>query len=64
MEDSLRDELEKWLRSPPDMAQKQHETQNLQKEGTGLWLVDSAKFINWQDNPGPLWIQGACKVPF
>ncbi|KAJ7434118.1 ankyrin repeat-containing domain protein [Mycena galericulata] len=49
--------LERWLRSPPDMGHKQHDTQKLRKEGTGHWFLDG-KFIEWQDNPGSLWIQG------
>ncbi|KAJ7434133.1 hypothetical protein B0H11DRAFT_2296458 [Mycena galericulata] len=50
--------LERWLRSPPDMGQKQHDTQKLRKEGTGHWFLDGNAFIEWQDNPGSLWIQG------
>ncbi|KAJ7434127.1 hypothetical protein B0H11DRAFT_2258741 [Mycena galericulata] len=50
--------LERWLRSPPDMGQKQHDTQKLRKEGTGHWFLDGDTFIKWQDNPGSLWIQG------
>ncbi|KAJ7434124.1 ankyrin repeat-containing domain protein [Mycena galericulata] len=40
------------------MGQKQHDTQKLRKEGTGHWFLDSDEFIEWQDNPGSLWIQG------
>jgi hypothetical protein len=61
---SLVEKLEKWLRSPPDMAQKQLQTKNLRKKGTGLWLLDNLDFIDWQDNPGLLWIRGACKPLF
>ncbi|KAJ7464497.1 hypothetical protein FB451DRAFT_440150 [Mycena latifolia] len=53
----LEEKLEKWLQSP-SMKQKQLDTQNLRKEGTGLWLLDGDKFIEWQDHPGSLWIQG------
>ncbi|KAJ7900710.1 hypothetical protein B0H14DRAFT_1457747 [Mycena olivaceomarginata] len=53
--------LEKWLRSPPDMAQKQHDTQKLRKEGTGCWFLDGSTFVEWQDIPGSLWIQGSCR---
>ncbi|KAJ7246198.1 ankyrin repeat-containing domain protein [Mycena rebaudengoi] len=51
--------LEEWLKSPPDMRQKQHETQKLRKEGTGRWFLEGNTFIEWQDNAGLLWIQGA-----
>ncbi|KAJ7769707.1 hypothetical protein B0H14DRAFT_352620 [Mycena olivaceomarginata] len=51
--------LEKWLRLPPDMLQKQHDTQKLHKEGTGCWFLDGSTFVEWQDNPGSLWIQGS-----
>ncbi|KAJ7768687.1 hypothetical protein DFH07DRAFT_954580 [Mycena maculata] len=40
------------------MKQKQAETQKLRKEGTGRWLLDGEKFIEWQDNAGSLWIVG------
>jgi hypothetical protein len=43
------------------MAQKQHETQKLRKEGTGGWFLDGNAFIKWQDNPGSLWIRGNCE---
>ncbi|KAJ7245617.1 ankyrin repeat-containing domain protein [Mycena haematopus] len=52
------EKLEKWLRSPPDMKEKQHDTEKLCMEGTGQWLLDSASFIEWEDNPGVLWIEG------
>ncbi|KAJ7840188.1 hypothetical protein B0H14DRAFT_2587584 [Mycena olivaceomarginata] len=43
------------------MRTKQHETQTLRKPGTGDWLLNGATFIEWQDHPGSLWIQGNCK---
>ncbi|KAJ7118134.1 hypothetical protein C8R44DRAFT_673631, partial [Mycena epipterygia] len=52
------EKLEKWLGPPPDMLKKQHDTQELHKEGTGRWLLDGTQFIEWQDNSGALWIQG------
>ncbi|KAJ7846468.1 hypothetical protein B0H13DRAFT_2093166 [Mycena leptocephala] len=54
--------IEKWLGPPPDMLQKQHDTQELHKEGTGRWLLDGDQFIEWQDNPGALWIRGPCRL--
>ncbi|KAJ7269755.1 ankyrin repeat-containing domain protein [Mycena rebaudengoi] len=53
------DKLERWLRSPPDMAQKQHDMQALRQEGTGKWFLEGDKFVYWQDHPGSLWIQGS-----
>ncbi|KAJ6487633.1 ankyrin repeat-containing domain protein [Mycena sanguinolenta] len=55
----LEKKLEEWLRSPPDMRQKQHETQKLRQEGTGRWFLEGNAFVEWEDNPGLLWIQGA-----
>ncbi|KAJ7260217.1 ankyrin repeat-containing domain protein [Mycena rebaudengoi] len=56
---AVADKLERWLRFPPDMQQKQHDTQKLRKElDTGRWFLECPAFIQWQDNPGSLWIQG------
>ncbi|KAJ7114802.1 hypothetical protein C8R44DRAFT_709937 [Mycena epipterygia] len=55
---SFAKKLREWLRYPPDMAEKQHETQKLHHEGTGSWFLDSRQFSEWQDNSGSLWIQG------
>ncbi|KAJ7498167.1 ankyrin repeat-containing domain protein [Mycena galericulata] len=55
---AVEEKLEKWLQSPPDMRQKQHETQKLRKEGTGRWFLEGEMFMDWQDNPSSLWIQG------
>ncbi|KAJ7769559.1 ankyrin repeat-containing domain protein [Mycena maculata] len=52
------DRLEKWLHSPPDMAQKLYDTEKLRMQGTGLWFLEGEQFIEWQDNPGVLWIKG------
>ncbi|KAJ7445595.1 ankyrin repeat-containing domain protein [Mycena latifolia] len=54
----VEEKLEKWLKSPPDMKQKQFDTQKLRKEGTGLWLLEGNSFMHWQDTPGSLWIRG------
>ncbi|KAJ6504050.1 ankyrin repeat-containing domain protein [Mycena vulgaris] len=56
---SLEEKLEKWLVCP-DMKQKQLETLELRHEGTGHWLLEGHRFIQWQDNPGLLWIRGPC----
>ncbi|KAJ6465578.1 hypothetical protein DFH09DRAFT_1295347 [Mycena vulgaris] len=53
----LEEKLEKWL-ACPDMKQKQLETLELRHKGTGHWLLEGHKFIQWQDNPGSLWIWG------
>ncbi|KAJ7127801.1 ankyrin repeat-containing domain protein [Mycena epipterygia] len=50
--------IEKWLGPPPDMAKKQHDTLELHKAGTGRWFLKGSEFMEWQDNPGALWIQG------
>ncbi|KAF8184630.1 hypothetical protein K438DRAFT_1837602 [Mycena galopus ATCC 62051] len=53
----VQDKLEKWIQCP-DMKQKQHETEKIRKEGTGLWFIESETFIEWQDKPGSLWVEG------
>ncbi|KAJ6609563.1 ankyrin repeat-containing domain protein [Mycena sp. CBHHK59/15] len=55
---ALEEKLQKWLQFPPDMTEKQHATQELHKEGTGRWLLDGGQFVEWQNYPGYLWIQG------
>ncbi|KAF7349543.1 Ankyrin repeat-containing domain protein [Mycena sanguinolenta] len=52
------EKLEKWLQFPPDMKQKQHVTEQLHMEGTGQWFLQNKKFIEWEDNPGVLWVEG------
>ncbi|KAJ7482175.1 ankyrin repeat-containing domain protein [Mycena galericulata] len=52
------EKLEKWLRTPPDMTQKHHDTEKLRKDSTGLWFLEGNQFIEWQDNAGVLWIEG------
>ncbi|KAJ7773701.1 hypothetical protein DFH07DRAFT_711731, partial [Mycena maculata] len=52
--------LQEWLQYPPDMAEKQHETQKLHHEGTGRWFLDSVEFDHWKisENSTSLWIKG------
>ncbi|KAJ6476820.1 hypothetical protein C8R45DRAFT_365498 [Mycena sanguinolenta] len=50
--------LEEWLQCPPDMRQKQHDTEKLRTEGTGQWFLEDKRFIEWEDNPGVLWVEG------
>ncbi|KAJ7192813.1 hypothetical protein GGX14DRAFT_324553, partial [Mycena pura] len=47
-----------WLRFPPDMTEKQNNTQNLHQKGTGNWLLDDDRFVEWQNYAGSLWIHG------
>ncbi|KAJ7759431.1 ankyrin repeat-containing domain protein [Mycena maculata] len=55
---AVEEKLEKWLEFPPAMKQKQHDTEALRKEGTGRWFLEDTKFVEWQNNPGLLWIEG------
>ncbi|KAJ7020640.1 hypothetical protein C8F04DRAFT_1274856 [Mycena alexandri] len=57
-ENVTREKLEKWLGSPPDMKQMQHDTEQLRTEGTGQWFFQDEKFIEWENNAGMLWIEG------
>ncbi|KAF8193116.1 ankyrin repeat-containing domain protein [Mycena galopus ATCC 62051] len=58
LEKLLAEKLEKWLGSPPDMKQKQHDTAQLHKQGTGKWFLESEKFVEWEQNAGSLWVEG------
>ncbi|KAF8184506.1 ankyrin repeat-containing domain protein [Mycena galopus ATCC 62051] len=53
------EKLEEWLELPPDMKRKQHDTEKLHMKGTGRWLLESDKFIEWEENGGVLWIEGS-----
>ncbi|KAJ7279603.1 hypothetical protein C8J57DRAFT_135755 [Mycena rebaudengoi] len=53
----LKGKLEKWLK-PEDMSDKQHETQKLHHEGTGIWFLDGRQLTEWIEKPGCLWIEG------
>ncbi|KAF8143052.1 ankyrin repeat-containing domain protein [Mycena galopus ATCC 62051] len=53
------EKLEEWLELPPDMKRKQHDTEKLHMEGTARWLLESDKFIEWEENGGVLWIEGS-----
>jgi hypothetical protein len=55
------EKLEKWLKSPPKMTGKQHETEKLRSPGTGEWAFKHRKLIDWMSNPGVLWVEGPCK---
>ncbi|KAJ6571500.1 hypothetical protein B0H19DRAFT_1372571 [Mycena capillaripes] len=50
--------LYKWLGSPLDQKIKQGEMQKLRYGNTGSWFLNGAKFREWKDNPGSLWIEG------
>ncbi|KAF7349471.1 Ankyrin repeat protein [Mycena sanguinolenta] len=52
------EKLEKWLQSPPNMKEKQHDVEQLRTDGTGQWFLEGEDFIDWEDNPGVLWIEG------
>ncbi|KAJ6571511.1 hypothetical protein B0H19DRAFT_1231291 [Mycena capillaripes] len=54
----LRKKLHEWLGSPPDQMIKQGEMQKLRYGNTGSWFLNGAKFHEWKDNPGSLWIEG------
>ncbi|KAJ6538312.1 hypothetical protein DFH09DRAFT_1283392 [Mycena vulgaris] len=53
-----KEKLEKWLLSPPEMTRKHNNTEKRRKDGTGRWFLEGKEFIEWQDNPGVLWIEG------
>ncbi|KAJ7616537.1 hypothetical protein FB45DRAFT_1008014 [Roridomyces roridus] len=54
----LSKKLEEWLQSPPDMKQKQHDTEKLWKEGTGGWFLEGSAFMEWLSYAGSIWIEG------
>ncbi|KAJ6579745.1 ankyrin repeat-containing domain protein [Mycena vulgaris] len=53
-----KEKLEKWLLSPPEMTRKHNNTEKCRKDGTGRWFLEGKELIEWQDNPGVLWIEG------
>ncbi|KAF7349501.1 HET-domain-containing protein [Mycena sanguinolenta] len=55
---AVAEKLEKWFQSLPQMTQKQHDTEQLRTEGTGQWFLKHKDFLEWEDNPGVLWIEG------
>ncbi|KAJ7112614.1 ankyrin repeat-containing domain protein [Mycena epipterygia] len=55
---ALEKKLREWLKSPPDMAEKQHATQKLHHRDTGNWFLNGGRFHEWKKNPGSLWIEG------
>jgi hypothetical protein len=57
----LKEDLGKWLESPPDTKDRQHELRKLHHEATGHWLLDDVQFIEWMTTPSALWIKGICK---
>ncbi|KAJ7863841.1 hypothetical protein B0H13DRAFT_2353952 [Mycena leptocephala] len=59
---AVEEKLEKWLLNPPDMKQKQSNTEKLRTGGTGGWLLEDNRFIEWQDRPGFLWLEGPSGV--
>ncbi|KAF7349538.1 HET-domain-containing protein [Mycena sanguinolenta] len=55
---AVAEKLAKWLKSPPEMTEKQHNTEQSRSQGTGQWFLEDKQFIEWEDNPGVLWIEG------
>ena len=51
------DKIWKWI-NPPDSSQNFVEAANKITEGTGIWFVQDARFIQWKDNGHLLWLQG------
>ncbi|KAF7350138.1 HET-domain-containing protein [Mycena venus] len=56
--DRLKEDLSKWLESPPDTKDRQHDLRKLHHESTGGWLLHDVRFIKWKATPGSLWIKG------
>ncbi|KAJ7207919.1 hypothetical protein GGX14DRAFT_543496 [Mycena pura] len=54
----MKEKLNKWLKFPPSMVEKQHETQKFRHGATGSWFLDSRKFMEWTNNQGVLWLKG------
>jgi hypothetical protein len=57
----LKEDLGKWLGSPPDTKDRQHELKSLHHQATGGWLLCDGRFVRWKDVPGSLWIRGICE---
>ncbi|KAJ7763139.1 ankyrin repeat-containing domain protein [Mycena maculata] len=55
---NLEEKLRKWLKTPSEVAEKQHEMQKLHHTGTGGWFLDGHEFRKWKENAGLLWMKG------
>ncbi|KAF8162040.1 hypothetical protein K438DRAFT_303117 [Mycena galopus ATCC 62051] len=56
--DKLKEDLGRWLGSPPDTKDRQHELKSLHHQATGGWLLRDGRFVSWKATPGALWIKG------
>jgi hypothetical protein len=56
----LKEDLYKWLESPPYTKDRQYEFKSLHHQATGGWLLHDHQFVRWKARPGALWIKGIC----
>ena len=52
--------IKNWL-SPPDSSKNRHEADEKRQVDTCSWFLDGERFLEWQENPGFLWIKGKGK---
>ncbi|KAE9384831.1 hypothetical protein BT96DRAFT_982206 [Gymnopus androsaceus JB14] len=50
-----------WLQAP-DCSTNLNTAANKKTAGTGKWIVEHPKYIEWKNNGGLLWIQGKGKL--
>ncbi|KIJ93635.1 hypothetical protein K443DRAFT_12698 [Laccaria amethystina LaAM-08-1] len=57
----LADEIHKWL-FPPDSSRNQNEARGKRQDGTCTWFLETERFLEWQENPGFLWVKGKSRL--
>lgn len=58
---SVADKINKWL-SPPDSSKNRNEADEKRQVDTCSWFLNREHFLEWQTNPGFLWIKGKGKL--
>jgi hypothetical protein len=56
-EDCAIQECIKWINAP-DTSVNYNAAHERMTEGTGMWLIQNPRLINWKANGGLLWLQG------
>lgn len=46
-----------WL-SPPDTSRNRNEASEKHQDNTCSWFLNGERFLEWQVNPGFLWVKG------
>jgi hypothetical protein len=58
---SAAEKIRLWL-SPPDTSRNLNEADDKREVNTCSWFFDEEHFLEWQANPGFLWVKGTGKL--